>query len=298
MMLPDVDSLRCFVEAARLLNFRAAAKSVGLTPAALGQRIRKLEDQLEVSLFQRTTRKVVLTEAGLALLPRAHATLRAAEECVGAARGQLGPIERDLTIGTRHELGLSWIIPMLPELRAAFPGVTFHLYVGSGPDLDLRVRSTEIDCAVSSRRITDPALDFYKLHSEDYVFVGRPDLLAENPLNTPEDAKNHNLVDTSQEIALFSYWRDAPGGTDSLQFKKLIAMGTIAIIRYMILDGQGVGVLPAYLVSKDLAEGRLVRIMPTVEARHDWFRLVFRRDDPRRILFRALAEEMVRLPLS
>ena len=47
-MLPDLESLRCFEEAARQLNFRAAAKAVGLTPAALGQRIRRLEEQLEV----------------------------------------------------------------------------------------------------------------------------------------------------------------------------------------------------------------------------------------------------------
>ena len=47
-MLPSIDSLRCFQAAARLLNFRAAARSVALTPAALGQRIQKLEEQLGV----------------------------------------------------------------------------------------------------------------------------------------------------------------------------------------------------------------------------------------------------------
>jgi DNA-binding transcriptional LysR family regulator len=76
-MLPSLESLHCFAEAARLLNFRAAARAVALTPAALGQRIRQLEEQLGAPLFHRTTRKVVLTQAGLSLQPYARRALEA-----------------------------------------------------------------------------------------------------------------------------------------------------------------------------------------------------------------------------
>src|SRR5262249_3578107 len=75
---PSLESLRCFAEAARLLNFRAAARAVALTPAALGQRIQQLEGQLGRPLFHRSTRRVTLSEAGLALLPHAQRALEAA----------------------------------------------------------------------------------------------------------------------------------------------------------------------------------------------------------------------------
>src|SRR5262249_19617124 len=65
MQLPDLDSLRCFAEAARLLSFSAAARAVGLTPAALGGRIARLETDVGAPLFLRTTRHVALTQAGL-----------------------------------------------------------------------------------------------------------------------------------------------------------------------------------------------------------------------------------------
>src|SRR5438552_6560345 len=104
-MLPSVESLRCFAAAARLLNFRAAARSVGLTRPALGQRIRQLEEQLDAQLFQRTTRSVTLTTAGLSLLPHAEKTLALAAECVRAARGETGPPPAEITLGTRQELG-------------------------------------------------------------------------------------------------------------------------------------------------------------------------------------------------
>src|SRR5262244_2507650 len=98
-MLPQLESLHCFAEAARLLNFRATARAVALTPAALGQRIRQLEDQLGAPLFHRTTRKVVLTQAGLALQPYARRTLEAANDCLRAGRGQVGPVPVELTLG-------------------------------------------------------------------------------------------------------------------------------------------------------------------------------------------------------
>src|SRR6266496_3763034 len=125
---PSLESLRCFVEAARLLNFRAAARAVALTPAALGQRIAQLEGQIGKALFHRTTRRVTLSEAGLALLAHAQQALEAADACLRAGRGETGPPPQDLVLGTRHELGMSWIVPMLPLLRRRHPQLTVHVY--------------------------------------------------------------------------------------------------------------------------------------------------------------------------
>jgi LysR family transcriptional regulator, glycine cleavage system transcriptional activator len=296
--LPDLESLRCFVEAARTLNFRAASRAVGLTPAALGQRIQKLEDQLDVRLFHRTTRKVELTEAGLALLPQARTTLEAAWECTRAARGELGPAPMELWLGTRHELGLSWLAPLLPALREEFPGVTFHLYFGSGPDLELRVRTQQIDCAISSRRITDPRVEGLKVHAEEYVLCGAPSLLERQPLDTQEDLAEHVLVDIGPDLPLLSYWRDAQNVADGLRLANVRYMGTIAAIRTVVLAGEGIGVLPEYLIRGDLALGRLRPVLPEVVPGHDWFRLIVRVDDPRRSFLQRLADAMKTHPLA
>lgn len=294
----SLDSLHCFVEAARLLNFRMAARTVALTPAALGNRIRQLEDQLGAPLFHRTTRRVVMTQAGLALLPHAQRTLLDAEVCGRAARGEVGPAPVELTVGTRHELGLSWIVPLLPRLRAEQPGLTLHVYFGSSTDLLTRVRSVEIDCAVGSMRITDPKLDSVRLHQEKYVFVGQPKMLAKTPLRSPADSGKHTIIDTSAELSLFNYWRDAPGGGDRLRFGRLLRIGTIAAIRELVLAGEGVAVLPAYLVAADLKQRRLVTVFPRVALLSDYFRLIFRTDDPRRSLYDAIARTMLTVPLG
>lgn len=292
------DSLRCFVEAARLLNFRATGRAVGLTPAAVGQRIRQLEELLGVKLFHRTTRAIVLTEAGLAMLPYAERALEAGAACIKAARGDLGPPAMELTLGTRHELGLSWVVPALPKLRAAHPGLTLHLYFGSGPDLLLRVRSLDIDCAVTSSRLSDPKLEAVRLHEETYAFVGQHKLLADKPMRRSEDAARHVLIDTNEALPLFRYWRDAPGAFDSLAFGSVLRIGTISAIRQLVLQGEGLAVLPHYFVRDDLDAKRLARVFPRVKPLTDSFRLVYRADDPRASVYAGLAGTLRSWPLQ
>ena len=297
-MLPSIESLRCFTAAAKLLNFRAAARSVALTPAAFGQRIKQLEEQLGAPLFSRTTRSVRLTESGLALLPAAERTLLAAAECVRSGSAGRSLVPMDVTIGTRHELGVSWILPQLDALTKAQPWLRLHLYFGSGADILMRVRSMEIECAVTSSRLTDPKLDSLRLHREEYVFVGASALLEKKPLEKPKHADAHTLLDTDVGLSLFRYFRDAPGGGDHLRFGNVMHLGTIEAIRLRVLAQAGIAVLPEYLVRKDIASGRLARILPGVALISDWFRLVFRVDDPRRAIYEQMAAQMSEVPLK
>jgi LysR family transcriptional regulator, glycine cleavage system transcriptional activator len=294
--LPSVDSLRCFCAAAKFLNFRAASRAVALTPAAFGQRIKQLEDQLGAQLFVRTTRSVRLSTAGLALLPAAERALSSVEDCARSVSpsGSLPPM--DLVIGTRHELGLSWVMPQIDRLKEQFPSIEIHLYFGSGPDLLNRVRMVQLDCAITSTRLADPKLDGIRLHREDYVFVGAPSLLDRVPFAKPEDAVKHTLVEVSDDLALFRYWRDSPKGVP-LAFARLARFGTIEAIRQRVLAGAGVGVLPKYLVQADLDARRLRIVLPKIVPIHDYFRFVIRADDPRRSVFEAIAHSLATMPL-
>jgi LysR family glycine cleavage system transcriptional activator len=297
-MLPSIESLRYFAAAAKLLNFRAASRSVALTPTAFGQRIRQLEDQLGVALFERTTRSVRLTEAGLALLPRAEACVALATECTQVGSGKMRPPPIDIVLGTRHELGISWLLPQIDALSGARgESAQIHLYFGSGNDLVLRVRTLEIDCAVTSSRVSDPKLESIRLHREDYVFVGAASLLKKTPLTRPEHAHDHTLIDIDADLPLFRYWRDSPKGGDRLRFGHVVRLGTIEAIHERVRKGKGVAVLPAYLVRSDLARRSLKSIFPNVSPSSDWFRLVFRADDPRRRLYDRIAAHLLSIPL-
>jgi len=296
-MLPDLESLRCFEAAATHLNFRAAANAVGLSPAAFSDRIRRLEDSLGMPLFERTTRRVHLAPGGERLLPQARRALAEAQRCIDLMR-EGGPTPFELTIGTRFELGMSWVLPAITELERIRPEQKLHLYFSEGPAIMEGLLRGQIDAVIGSMRLVSPRLSTVPLHEERYTFVASPALLASHPLSEPAHADDHTLIDTNPSLPLFRYWQDQAPVDPPWQFRKHRYMGAIAAIRARILDGTGVGVLPEYFVESDLESGRLVRVLTGVTPRTDWFRLVWREGHMRSADLEGLGQFLRKRPLT
>jgi DNA-binding transcriptional LysR family regulator len=290
----DFESLRCFDVAATTLNFRAGARRVHLSPAAFSDRIQRLEDDLGVKLFVRTTRRVALSDDGLRLLPLAREALAGEERLRTVGRNPAGVAPFQLYLGTRYELGLSWLCPALTPLGRARPERTLHLYNGDSPDLIWRLERGDLDAIVASMRLTSPKLSYAALHAEEYVFVSKRHCLARK-----KDAGHLTLLDVSADLPLFRYLIDALPEADPWPFARVEHLGGIGNIRCRLLEGADrVAVLPRYFVEKDLAAGRLVRLLPRVRLRSDWFRLVWRTGHPATSELLALADELRRLPLQ
>lgn len=296
-MSPDLESLRCFDAAATHLTFRVAAKAVALSPAALSVRIKRLEDQVGAPLFVRSTRRVALTSAGQRLVPHAREILQQTARCSDVVHGQARPIPYELVIGTRFELGLSWLTPALPTLQALRPERALHLVFGDSADLLDRVRRGQLDAAITSARLTIGGLSYEKLHDEDYVFVGAARLVRTHRLAQGRDATSHVLIDVAPDLPLFRYFLDAIGRRDVWSFARHEYLGTIGAIRLRVLQGAGVAVLPRYFVAKDLEARRLVPILPRVKLQRDAFRLIWRAGHPREDELRRLANDLASVPL-
>jgi DNA-binding transcriptional LysR family regulator len=289
----DLESLRCFDAAAVTLNFRAAAGRVHLSPAAFSDRMLRLEEALGVPLFTRTTREVALSPAGARLLPFAREVLVAVERMVASGRAPERPLPYELFVGTRYELGLSWLCPALTGLQRRRPERTLHLYNGDSPDLLMRLERGDLDAIVASMRLTSPRLTYAALHAEDYVLVTR-----DARLRRRSEARALTLVDVSRDLPLFRYFLDALPDAEPWPFARVEYLGGIGNIRRRLLDGGGrVAVLPRYFVRADLAARRLRRLMPRVRLRSDAFRLVWRAGHPREAALLQLADELRRLPL-
>ncbi|NCG19969.1 MAG: LysR family transcriptional regulator [Rhodobacterales bacterium] len=292
MDLLDLDSLRCFTTAADTLNFRAAAKRVSLSPGAFSDRIRRLEEDLGTALFHRTTRRTRLTEAGTRLLPNARTLLAEAQRCRNVVAEDAAPLPFELVIGTRFELGIVWLTPILKALESAVPERTVHLYMADTPDLTHRVLRGDIDAVIYSARLTSASLRYATLHTEEYVFVGNAPLVT-----GPDDAPHCRLLDVSADLPLFRYFLDAWPGKASWRFGRHQYLGGIGGLRMRVLEGAGVAVLPRYFVQADLDCGTLVELMPEVKLKSDAFRLVWRTAHPQDAALQALAEELRTHPL-
>ncbi|MFO0728167.1 MAG: LysR family transcriptional regulator [Myxococcota bacterium] len=292
----DLDSLRCFVAAATRASFRSAASAVHLSPAAFGDRIRRLEDGLGAQLFTRTTRSLRLSEAGERLLPTAKRVLEGVAEIPSAVHGDR-ETPYSLLVGTRYELGLSWLVPALAALERDQPGRQIHLYFGDSDALLAQVAAERIDAALTSVRLTLSGLEYAPLHEERYVFVAAPALVKAHPLRRPEDAARHTLLDSSRELPLFRYLLDALPPEPAWTFGREEHLGTIAAIRARALAGAGVAVLPEYFVREELRRKKLVRLFKETRLSSDWFRLIWRAGHPRAPALRRLADALQRMPL-
>ncbi len=249
-------------------------------------------------LFERTTRRVSLTPAGRRLLPQANRTLVEAARCHSAVSDGATNPPFELSIGTRYELGMSWLVPMLSELAEQRPERSLALYFGDSPDLLRRIEHGQLDGMVSSVRLVSPNLDYARLHEERYVFVASKALLAKQPLDGNEDAIDHALLDIHRDLPLFRYFLDARPADETWHFKAHEHLGTIAAVRHRLLECAGVAVLPRYFVRDDLAAGDLIALFGDTEPRLDAFRLVWRRENPLADELRALAQTLQQHPLQ
>ena len=292
----DLTSVRAFDAVATHLSFRKAALAVALSPAALSTRVRALEDELGTQLFVRTTRRVQLTAAGLRVQQAARETLASAH-ALRAAASSTTKRTYALTLGTRFELGLSWIVPQLASLERAHPERTVHLAFGDGPALLAQVEGGVLDAAVTSARFSSTTFASLPLHQEAYVFVGQSQLLTRTPLVRAQDAAHHRLLDADAALPLFRYFRDASPAEEQWAFSSVAYLGTTAALRARVLEGAGVAVLPRYLVADDLRRGTLRPLFRSRRIPLDWFRFVFRADHPRQEQLALLAAEMKRARL-
>lgn len=295
MQLPDVESLRCFAAAAHHKNFRKAAREVALSPAAFSDRIKRLEDLLGVRLFQRTTRTCHLTPDGERALAHARAALEAARRCVVAASSE--PLPFDVVVGTRFELGLSWLVPALEKLTETQPERRVHLYFGDTDALLGALERNLCDCLVTSARLSHGGTETAALHEERYVFVAAPALLADKPIKTHKDAAAHTLLDLHPDLPLFRYFLDGRPPREAWRFANVQRLGTIAAAAAQARRGAGVAVLPRYFVEKDLAKKSLVEPFPKAKLSVDYFRLVWRTGHPRSDDLVKLAAELRAMPL-
>jgi DNA-binding transcriptional LysR family regulator len=272
-LMPSTENLLCFLVAAEHLHFRKAARQMALTPAAFGQRIKQLERQLGCALFERTSRSVALTVEGARLQPVARQAIEELLRC-----GQVVNDEQSLPVhirlGTRFELGLSWLVPSLLAFQEAHPHIKIDYYFGSGPDILEQLEEQSVDGIITSAPRLHQSWQSEMLHRETYVFVGAKELLQNKPFARPEDAVHHTLIDIDEELPLLRYMSSVTG---ELAFGGIRLAGTAGAVQMMVERAVGVAVVPEYMIQEQLASGALERLLPSYDLLADSFRLLFRK---------------------
>jgi LysR family glycine cleavage system transcriptional activator len=261
-------ALRAFEAVARHLSFRKAAEELHVTPAAVSQQIKTLEDLLGHPLFHRLPRSLVLTKTAQAGLPLVHEGL----EQLGKAM-QLMQTENHsetLTAWMAPSFASKWLIPRLPRFLDEHVGIDMSISASTGLIDDLRatgaisaddLRRHGVDVAIRFGQGQYPGCRVDKLFDVTAVPLCSPALLeGEHPLGEPQDLQYHTLLhdDTVYEGRPgWSSWLEA-AGVDDIDASRGLHFNHASLALEAAVDGQGVALSLRPLAEADLAAGRLV----------------------------------------
>ncbi|MGF1551832.1 MAG: LysR family transcriptional regulator [Paracoccaceae bacterium] len=264
---PDADRvalLRAFVEAARRLNFAAAARVLALPPSSLGRRIARLEARLGVARFLRSTRRVRLTEAGALYFARAEEIL-AALAAADAEAASLGARPAGLLrVAAPRAFVRLRLEPALPRFLAAHPDLRLDIAVS---DAFVDLVDERVDVAIRVGRLADTSLRARRLAPNARRLVAAPGYLAgAPPLASPDDLARHRLLHFARLRAGEAWPLVADDDPAARETRVAVAPWMRAddafVLREAALADLGVALLADYVVADALADGRLVEVLP------------------------------------
>ncbi len=259
-MALSTDMLSAFVKVAELASVSAAAAELDVGKSVISKRIAQLEAAVKATLFSRTTRKVALTPAGEAYLDFAR---RALFE-VSSAEERLRDLRVELTGQIRLTAPVSWgqrvLARRLPEFLRVHPAIEIELQLA---DRMMDLARERIDIALRWTNAPTPGLAAHPVAQVEWFIVAAPSYLAAAGLPlAPKDLAAHTCM---------SYWRESSddawtlrlGAQDEqVQVRGRYHCNNAETVAEAALAGLGIALLPGYLCSAPLAEGRLVRVLP------------------------------------
>lgn len=251
-----LEAMNLLVEAVDGGSFSAAGRELGMAPSSVARGIAALEDDLDIRLLNRTTRSLSLTEAGSLYLERARRILAEVEE----ARLSVTQLEADprgtLRLNLPTAFGRAHVVPMLPGFLRQYPDLSLDLsltdafvdLVEEGLDLAIRIGELQ-DSSLVARKLA-PNIRVLCASPAYFAAAGRP--------QTPGDLKDHNcLIYKRGNDRPIWHFRDPLGEIKDVQVSGDFQTNNTEALVAMTLDGQGLAVMPTWLVGNDIAEGRL-----------------------------------------
>lgn len=259
-MAENMGAIPVFVAVVEANSFTQAARNLGLTKSAVSRRVSDLEDELGVRLLHRTTRRLSLTEAGERYVEHARSALREARAAEDAAT-ELQRLPRGrLRINSPMSFGRLHVAPAIPSFLGRYPEIEIDMTM---EDRVVDLVEGGYDLAIRVGTLADSSLVARKLAPSRNVVCATPAYLRKHPApKTPDALVDHNclLYAYFSESNEWSFVRDAHRQT--IRVSGRYRVNNSEALREAVLQGVGVARIPTFIVGPDIAEGRLVQLLP------------------------------------
>jgi len=264
-----VDELKrigVFTKVVQAKSFSEAARQLGVAKSAVSKQIRLLEEQIDAQLFNRSTRKLSLTEAGKIYYRHCEHIVLRAEFALDELRNYQNQPTGTLRVSAPVPFGRTILIPVIKQLRELYPKLNVDLQlddkiinvVEQGIDLTLRVGSLQDSNLIAKKLCDTPAM-----------LIASPQYLANYGVPTsPSALVSHQWLALSVQASPYSktFLHNITGEKTSVSLQGSLSINSVEAIIVAALNGLGVAMLAKVTIEELLSSGQLVSLLPDYQA--------------------------------
>lgn len=258
--MDQLSAINVFVHAAQTRSFVAAGRALGLSASAVGKRVAALEQALGVRLFQRTTRRIALTEEGQLFLERCRRILDELQDAQAMLSQSRQTPRGTLRIGL-PVIGYRFLLPLLPEFRRLYPQIELDLDFN---DRIVDVIASGLDAVIRSGALPDSSLMSRRLGPFRFALCASPGYLQLRgvPQTLAALASHDALRFRFPTTGKLQAWTLADvEGDAAASLPAVLTCNNMEALRAAAIGGLGIGYMPEFLARDAIADGRLQSLL-------------------------------------
>jgi DNA-binding transcriptional LysR family regulator len=259
--MDKVSRIAVFLEVAKHQSFAAAARALGMTGSAVSKQIQNLEDQLDVLLLHRTTRKVTLTEEGAIYYERARRALEDLQEAENFIQEFKARPTGVLKVNIPISFGQQYLTQPIAKFAKQYPDVKLEIDLD---DRKVNIVDEGYDVVVRIGALEDSSLIARKLASCPILLCASPEYIRDHGApQVPKDLKDHKALIYTQH-GQFAQWtyQGLSGDTGSVDLQSTLKANSGEMLLEGCLEGVALCIIPIFLAAPYLQSGKLVHLMP------------------------------------
>lgn len=263
-----------FVKVVQAGSFSAAARLLGLPTSTVSTRVARLERRLGVTLLQRTTRRLRLTDAGELYFLHASTGLGHMRDAEAAVTESTGAPKGLLRVTAPADLGDHILAEIIGRMRRQCPQVNVDLVL---MDRYVDLVAEGVDVAIRTGDLKDSTLVAKNVGIARWAPFASPAYLeAAPPLDSPQALRHHRCLQFTP-LGKDAWTLSSAGGSVTVPMPGQVMVNDVGVIRSLALAGEGVALLPLYLCRQARHRDRLLRVLPEWQAKADPIHIVYPR---------------------
>ncbi|MEO1522899.1 MAG: LysR family transcriptional regulator [Cyanobacteria bacterium J06633_2] len=260
-LIMDIDALQQFIDVVRQGSFAAVARERNIDPSSVSRAIANLEKELQVRLFQRTTRKLSPTEAGSTYFERVESLVEELQEATAHIAETSGQPKGTLRVTTSVSFGQRCLIPLLPTFQTTYPDLNVDLLL---TDAVVDIVTERIDIAIRLGILKDSNLIAQRLMQTFYQVCASPRYLQEHGFpEHPTEIEQHNcLLFPLPGFRTRWIFENGEGERYEVPVKGKTTISNAMALQQCAIAGMGLALLPHWITHTEIQLGHLINVFP------------------------------------